>query len=158
MVHLQKHLGLMMQKRCPDPPHRHRTPDPPRRSRTPSRNAIVLTPAPRGLDPEFIPTPDADDTWGNWKDKQPDDQQPDDRRPHSPPGPPPSISAFAPLGSVSDRVATGDSDESEQDEHFSIATYVPGDSDIVEMKAAAIDPERVQFRFDQLLSVFLEFL
>lgn len=50
--------------RRPAPRPRHRTPDPPRRSRTPSRNAIVLTPAPRGYDPTFVTTPDADDTCG----------------------------------------------------------------------------------------------
>ena len=48
------------------------------------------------------------------------------------------------MGSVSFRVATGDSDESEQEGHFSIATYEPGDTDIEEMKAAAVDPERIQ--------------
>ena len=73
--------------RRPEPPRRHHTPDPPRRSRTPSRSAIVLTPAPRSLDPGFIPTPDADDTWGDWKNNQPDAHQTDDRRPRSPPGP-----------------------------------------------------------------------
>ena len=43
-------------------------------------------------------------------------------------------------------MATGDSDASDPDpeEHFSIATYEPGDTDIEEMKAAAVDPERVR--------------
>ena len=69
--------------RRPAPRQRHRTPDPPRRSRTPSRNAIVLTTARRSYDPTYITTPDADDTWGNWHDRQPTA-----RRPRSPPGPP----------------------------------------------------------------------
>jgi hypothetical protein len=48
------------------------------------------------------------------------------------------------LGSVSYRVATGDSDASDFEESFSIAAYEPGDTDIEEMKSAAADPDRVR--------------
>ena len=86
------------------------------------------------MDPGFITTPDADDTWGDWKNNQSDAHHPDDRRPRSPQGPPSNTSATAPLGSVSYRVATGDSDASDPEESFSIAAYEPGDTDIEEMK------------------------
>ena len=114
--------------RRPDPPRRHRTPDPPRLSRTPSRNAIVLTPASRSLDPSFIPTPDADETWGKWGDKQPHRVL---LQPH------------LHLCPVNYRIANGDSDDSDQEEHFSIGNYEPGDIDVEGMKTAADDPERV---------------
>ena len=73
-----------------------------------------------------------------------DAHHPDDRRPRSPLGPPSHTSATAPLGSVSYRVATGDSDASDPEESFSIAAYEPGDTDIEEMKSAAADPDRVR--------------
>ena len=130
--------------RRPEPPRRHRTPDPPRRSRTPSRSAIVLTPAPRSLDPGFITTPDADDTWGNWQNHHPPDAHHSDaRRPRSPQTPPSNTSATAPLGSVTYRVATGESDASDPEESFSIA-YDPCDTEIEEMNAAAEDPFRTR--------------
>ena len=129
--------------RRPAPPHRRRTPDPSRRTRTPSRK--VLTPAPRSLDPGFITTPDADDSWGNWHDHHPPDAHHSDTRRHrSPPGPPSNASATAPLGFVTYRLATGDSDASEPEESFSIAAYDPCDIGIEEMKAAADDPNRTR--------------
>jgi hypothetical protein len=59
-------------------------------------------------------------------------------------GPPSNTSAPAPLGSVTFRLATGDSDASEPEESFSIAAYDPCDIDIEEMKAAADDPNRTR--------------
>ena len=63
-------------------------------------------------------TPDADDTWGNWRDNPSDAHQSDDRRPRSPQGPPSNASATAPLGAATYRVATGDSDVSDPEESF----------------------------------------
>ena len=54
-------------------------------------------PAPRSLDPGFITTPDADDTW-DWKNNQSDAHRPDDRRPRSPLGHPSHTSARFPTG------------------------------------------------------------
>ena len=59
-------------------------------------------------------------------------------------GPPSNASATAPLGSVTYRVATGDSDASEPEESFSLGAYDPNDIDIEEMKAAAEDPNRIR--------------
>ena len=131
-------------------PHRRHRSNPPQRSRTPLRpprgHEVVLTPAARPSDPGFIHTPDADDTWGNWNDHHhPDDHRHETHRPRSPPGPPPSTTpAVAPLGAVTYRVATGDSDASEPDEAYSIATYDKCDLDIDEMKSAAEDPLRTR--------------
>ena len=91
-----------------------------------------------------VTTPDADDTWGDWRNNPSDAHHPDDRRPRSPQVPPSNTSATAPLGSVSYRVATGDSDASDPEESFSIAAYEPGDTEIEEMKAAADDPNRTR--------------
>jgi len=97
------------------------------------------------LDPGFITTPDADDTWGNWQNHHPPDAHHSDaRRPRSPQAPPSNTSATAPLGSVTYRVATGDSDASDPEESFSIAAYDPCDTEIEEMNAAAEDPFRTR--------------
>ena len=127
--------------RCTDPPRRHRTPDPPRRSRTPSRNPIVLTPASRQLNPSFIPTPDADESWGNWEDTQP-------------------IPAWCSPTSISSWSSSTDTSiwacgccELQNRQRrlrrlwprttFYYCNYEPNDIDVEEMKAAAADPERV---------------
>ena len=107
---------------------------------------LSLRPAARSLDPGFIPTPDADDTWGKWRNHHPSDApRTATARPRSPMGPPSNASATAPLGSVTYRVATGDSDASEPEESFSLGAYDPNDIDIIEeMKAAAEDPNRTR--------------
>ena len=51
---------------------------------------------------------------------------------------------MAPLGSVAYRVPTGDSDASEPDEAYSIATYDKNDIDLDEMMSAAEDPARTR--------------
>jgi hypothetical protein len=48
------------------------------------------------------------------------------------------------MGSVTYRVATGDSDASEPEESFSLGAYDSNDIDIEEMKAAAEDPNRTR--------------
>ena len=135
------------QRRSPEP-HRHGRSDHTQSSRTPPRPPrgaeVVLTPA-SPLDPGFIPTPDADDTWGNWYDSHQSAEHPREARPRSPPNPPPSTTATgAPVGAVSFRIASGDSENSEQDEPFSFSNYETSDIDIDEMKAAAEDPNRTR--------------
>jgi len=47
------------------------------------------------------------------------------------------------MGSVSYRIADGDSDNSDHDDKFSIGAYEPGANGVEELKAAAADPNRV---------------
>ena len=104
-------------RRSPAAPRRHRS-HPRPRSRTPRRHSrgreVVLRPATRPSNPAFIPTPDADDTWGEWNNSHypdgPDDHHHNTTRPNSPAGPPPSASSTnppshpaAPLGAVAFR-------------------------------------------------------
>ena len=113
---------------------------------------VVLTPAARPSDPDFIPTPDADDTWRTWNNNHfPEDHRRDTFRPRSPPGPPPSdppsnppAPATAPLGAVAYPLPTGDSDASEAEEAYSIATYDKNDIDLDELVSAAEDPARTR--------------
>ena len=59
-------------------------------------------------------------------------------------GPPSNASATAPLGSVTYRVATGDSDASEAEESFALVHMIPMTLILKEMKAAAEDPNRIR--------------
>ena len=60
-----------------------------------------------------------------------------------PTGPPPTSASLAPVGSVSFRIADGDSDNSDQEDNFSIGDFEAGDTAVEELKAAAVDPNRV---------------
>ena len=121
-----------------------------RRSRTPPRHSrtsdIVLTPAHRTSNPDVIPIPDDDDSWGIWNN---DDNPPVPARPtrpispHNPPRdmPPPE----APPGATTSRLPTGDSENSEVDDTpMSLVDFEQGDYDLQEMQAAANDPTRVK--------------
>ena len=139
-------------RRSPLPHRRHRS-NPTPRSRTPLRHPqsheVVLTPAARPSDPDLIPTPDADDTWGNWNNSQ--DHRRDTYRPRSPPGPPPSdppsnpqAPATAPLGAVAYSLPDGDSETSDAAEAYSISQFDKNDIDIDELVSAAEDPNRTR--------------
>ena len=145
------------------PPRRRSTPrrrrsHHPRRSRSPRRHSrgheVVLRPAARPSNPDLIPTPDADDSWGNWhntNDYNDDPRHRDTRRPRSPPGPPPSDTAShsraattAPLGAVTFRVPDGDSETSDAAEAFCISQFDKNDIEVEEYLEAARDPLRTR--------------
>ena len=142
-------------RRSPTTHRRHRS-NPPPRSRTPLRHPrgheIILRPAARPSDPVFIPTPDVDDSWGNWNNSHyPEDHHRDTTRPRSPVGPPPSdppsnppVHATAPLGAVAFRLPDGDSETSDAAEAFSISQFDKNDIEINELLSAAEDPQRVR--------------
>ena len=120
-----------------------------RRSRTPTRHPrtsdVVLTPAPRPTDPEFIPSPDPDDTWGNWNNDRNPPAPTRTNRPTSPRNPPQATPPEAPLGATTSRMPTGDSENSEVDDApISIIDFESNDIDLHEMQAAANDPARVR--------------
>ena len=136
-------------------PRRHRS-HPRPRSRTPRRHSrgreVVLPPATRPSNPAFIPTPDADDTWGEWNNSHyPDDHHHGTARPSSPAGPPPPEPSTnppthpaAPLGAVAFRVPDGDSENSDAAEAFSISKFDKNDIELSELVEAANDPLRVR--------------
>ena len=143
-------------RRSPVVPRRHRS-HPRPRSRTPRRHSrgreVVLRPATRPSNPAFIPTPDADDTWGEWNNSHyPDHHHHYTARPTSPAGPPPppepstnpTTHPAAPLGAVAFRVPDGDSENSEVTDAFSISKFDKNDIDLSEMVEAANDPLRVR--------------
>ena len=142
-------------RRSPVVPRRHRS-HPRPRSRTPRRHSrsreVVLRPATRPSNPAFIPTPDADDTWGEWNNSHyPDHHHHYTARPTSPAGPPPpepstnpTTHPAAPLGAVAFRVPDGDSENSEVTDAFSISKFDNNDIDLSEMVEAANDPLRVR--------------
>ena len=113
---------------------------------------VVLRPAVRPSNPAYIPTPDADDTWGEWNNSHyPDDNHHNNARPNSPAGPPPPepstnppLPPAAPLGAVAFRVPDGDSENSEVTDAFSISKFDSNDIDLSEMVEAANDPLRVR--------------
>ena len=120
------------------------------RSRTPTRHPrtsdIVLTPAHRTTNPEFIPTPDADDTWGNWNNEHNPPAPVRPTRPTSPRNPPRAMPPpEAPPGATTSRMPTGDSENSEVDDGpMSLVDFEQNDNDLHEMQAAANDPTRVK--------------
>ena len=142
-------------RRSPTGPRRHRS-NPPPRSRTPLRHPqgheVILRPAARPSDPNFIPTPDADDSWGDWNHSHyPTDHHRDSTRPRSPVGPPPPepsstppTHVTAPLGAVAFRLPDGDSENSDAAEAFSISQFDKNDIEVSELNAAAADPHRVR--------------
>ena len=142
-------------RRSPTTHRRHRS-SPPPRSRTPLRHPrgheVILRPAARPSDPVFIPTPEVDDSWGNWNNSHyPEDHHRDTARPRSPVGPPPSdppsnppVHATAPLGAVAFRLPDGDSETSDAAEAFSISQFDKNDIEINELLSAAEDPQRVR--------------
>ena len=142
-------------RRSPTSHRRHRS-HPPPRSRTPRRHSrgreIILRPAARPSDPNFIPTPDADDSWGDWNNSHYfADHHRDTARPRSPVGPPPPdppsnppADTTAPLGAVAFRVPDGDSETSDAAEAFSISQFDKNDIELNELVEAANDPLRVR--------------
>ena len=135
-------------RRSPAVPRRHRS-HPRPRSRTPRRHSrgreVVLRPATRPSNPNFIPTPDADDTWGEWNNSHyPDDHHHGTARPKSPAGPPPPpepstnppTHPAAPLGAVAFRVPDGDSENSDAAEAFSISKFDKNDIELSELVEA----------------------
>ena len=142
-------------RRSPVVPRRHRS-HPRRRSRTSRRRSrgreVVLRPAAPPSNPAYIPTPDADDTWGEWNNSHyPDDNHHNNARPNSSAGPPPPepstnppLPPAAPLGAVAFRVPDGDSENSEVTDAFSISKFDSNDIDLSEMVQAANDPLRVR--------------
>ena len=136
--------------------HRRPRSNPPPRSRTPLRSPrgheIILRPAARPSDPNFIPTPDADDSWGDWTNSHyPTDHHRDSTRPRSPVRPPPPdppsnppAHATAPLGAVAFRLPDGDSETSDAAEAFSISQFEKNDIEVNELISAAEDPHRVR--------------
>ena len=141
-------------RRSPAVPRRHRShPRPRSRTRRHSRGReVVLRPATRPSNPNFIPTPDADDTWGEWNNSHyPDDHHHGTARPKSPAGPPPPEPSTnppthpaAPLGAVAFRVPDGDSENSDAAEAFSISKFDKNDIELSELVEAANDPLRVR--------------
>ena len=142
-------------RRSPTGPRRPRS-NPPPRSRTPLRHPrgheVILRPAARPSDPTFIPTPDADDSWGDWTHSHyPTDHHRDSTRPRSPVGPPPPepssnppTHVTAPLGAVAFRLPDGDSENSDAAEAFSISQFDKNDIEVSELISAAADPQRVR--------------
>ena len=142
-------------RHSPTGPRRHRS-NPQPRSRTPLRHPqgheVILRPAARPSDPNFIPTPDADDSWGDWNHSHyPTDHHRDSTRPRSPVGPPPPepsstppTHVTAPLGAVAFRLPDGDSENSDAAEAFSISQFDKNDIEVSELNAAAADPHRVR--------------
>ena len=113
---------------------------------------VVLRPAAHPSNPAYIPTPDADDTWGTWNDSHyTDNYHHNTARPNSPADPPPPepptnppSHTTAPLGAVSFRVPDGDSENSEVTDAISISKFDTNDIDLSEMVEAANDPLRVR--------------
>ena len=142
-------------RRSPTSHRRHRS-HPPPRSRTPRRHSrgreIILRPAARPSDPNFIPTPDADDSWGDWNNSHYfADHHRGTARPRSPVGPPPPdppsnppADTTAPLGAVAFRLPDGDSETSDAAEAFSISQFDKNDIELNELVEAANDPLRVR--------------
>ena len=142
-------------RRSPVVPRRHRS-HPRPRSKTPRHRSrgreVVLRPAARPSNPAYIPTPDADDTWGEWNDSHyTDNYHHNTTRPNSPADPPPPEPSTnppshttAPLGAVSFRVPDGDSENSEVTDAISISKFDTNDIDLSEMVEAANDPLRVR--------------
>ena len=142
-------------RRSPAAHRRHRS-HPPPRSRTPRRHSrgrgVILRPAVHPTNPSFIPTPDADDSWGKWNNSHhPHEHHHGTDRPRSPAGPPPPdppsnppAHPTAPLGAVAFRVPDGDSENSDAAEAFSISKFDKNDIELSEMVEAAKDPLRVR--------------
>ena len=142
-------------RRSPVVPRRHRSRPRPR-SATPRHRSrgreVILRPAANPSNPNYIPTPDADDTWGTWNDSHyTDNDHHHNPRPNSPAGPPPTepptnppTHTSAPLGAVSFRVPDGDSENSEFTDTISLTKFDTNDIDLDEMVAAANDPHRVR--------------
>ena len=142
-------------RRSPVVPRRHRS-HPRPRSKTPRHRSrgreVVLRPAARPSNPAYIPTPDADDTWGEWNNSHyTDNYHHNTTRPNSPTDPPPPEPSTnppshttAPLGAVSFRVPDGDSENSEVTDAISISKFDTNDIDLSEMVEAANDPLRVR--------------
>ena len=136
-------------------PRRHRS-HPRPRSATPRHRSrgreVILRPAANPSNPNYIPTPDADDTWGTWNESHYNDAYDHHTaRPNSPTDPPPSepqtnppTHTSAPLGAVSFRVPDGDSENSEVADTISLTKFDTNDIDLDEMVAAANDPHRVR--------------
>ena len=142
-------------RRSPTSRRRHRSHHTPR-SRTPLRHSrgheIILRPAARPSDPNFIPTPDADDSWGDWNNSHYSaDHHHGTARPRSPVGPPPPDPPSNPpadttalLGAVAFRLPDGDSETSDAAEAFSISQFDKNDIELNELVEAANDPNRVR--------------
>ena len=142
-------------RRSPVVPRRHRS-HPRPRSATPRHRSrgreVILRPAANPSNPNYIPTPDADDTWGTWNESHyTDTYDHHTARPNSPTDPPPSepptnppTHTSAPLGAVSFRVPDGDSENSEFADTISLTKFDTNDIDLDEMVAAANDPHRVR--------------
>ena len=101
----------------------------------------ILRPAPRPTNPSFIPTPDADDSWGEWNNSHYSaDHHRGTARPRSPVGPPPPdppsnppAETTAPIGAVSFRVPDGESENSDAAEAFSISQFDKNDIELVNL-------------------------